>query len=142
MNLQLRMRGPGGVAERLIAPVLKTGRPIGLVSSNLTPSAKTSPSELTAFLEVGSAIGKIVLTLSIAVCQSRARAKSVRRLPQELHLTRFPRGLTVSERLVHTTKIFGNFFAIFRREMMNRCRRRYIHSHWFRRENGYRRNRR
>src|SRR5215471_5883130 len=29
----------GGVAERLIAPVLKTGRPIGLVSSNLTPSA-------------------------------------------------------------------------------------------------------
>jgi hypothetical protein len=39
MNLQLRMRGPGGVAERLIAPVLKTGRPNGLVSSNLTPSA-------------------------------------------------------------------------------------------------------
>jgi len=33
------MRGPGGVAERLIAPVLKTGRPKGLVSSNLTPSA-------------------------------------------------------------------------------------------------------
>ena len=30
---------PGGVAERLIAPVLKTGRPKGLVSSNLTPSA-------------------------------------------------------------------------------------------------------
>src|SRR6266536_4757219 len=29
----------GGVAERLIAPVLKTGRPKGLVSSNLTPSA-------------------------------------------------------------------------------------------------------
>jgi hypothetical protein len=28
----------GGVAERLIAPVLKTGRPNGLVSSNLTPS--------------------------------------------------------------------------------------------------------
>jgi hypothetical protein len=28
----------GGVAERLIAPVLKTGRPKGLVSSNLTPS--------------------------------------------------------------------------------------------------------
>jgi hypothetical protein len=27
------------VAERLIAPVLKTGRPKGLVSSNLTPSA-------------------------------------------------------------------------------------------------------
>src|SRR5262249_11652960 len=26
---------PGGVAERLIAPVLKTGRPKGLVSSNL-----------------------------------------------------------------------------------------------------------
>ena len=31
----------GGVAERLIAPVLKTGRPKGLVSSNLTPSATT-----------------------------------------------------------------------------------------------------
>src|SRR5207302_9779060 len=29
----------GGVDERLIAPVLKTGRPKGLVSSNLTPSA-------------------------------------------------------------------------------------------------------
>src|SRR6266487_2213315 len=29
----------GGVAERLIALVLKTGRPKGLVSSNLTPSA-------------------------------------------------------------------------------------------------------
>ena len=39
----------GGVAERLIAPVLKTGRPKGLVSSNLTPSAETSFSELTAF---------------------------------------------------------------------------------------------
>ena len=33
---------PGGVAERLIAPVLKTGRPKGLVSSNLTPSASDS----------------------------------------------------------------------------------------------------
>ena len=33
---------PGGVAERLIAPVLKTGRPKGLVSSNLTPSATST----------------------------------------------------------------------------------------------------
>src|ERR1700737_3052481 len=32
----------GGVAERLNAPVLKTGRPKGLVSSNLTPSASPS----------------------------------------------------------------------------------------------------
>src|SRR5712691_9330980 len=32
----------GGVAERLIAPVLKTGRPKGLVSSNLTPSANVN----------------------------------------------------------------------------------------------------
>ncbi len=40
MNFRSRMRaGSGGVAERLIAPVLKTGRPKGLVSSNLTPSA-------------------------------------------------------------------------------------------------------
>ena len=39
MNLRLRTCGPGRVAERLIAPVLKTGRPKGLVSSNLTPSA-------------------------------------------------------------------------------------------------------
>ena len=40
MNLRSRMRArSGGVAERLIAPVLKTGRPKGLVSSNLTPSA-------------------------------------------------------------------------------------------------------
>src|SRR6266403_2390168 len=29
----------GGVAERLNAPVLKTGRPKGLLSSNLPPSA-------------------------------------------------------------------------------------------------------
>src|SRR5436309_15107057 len=36
---QRRGLQPGGVAERLIAPVLKTGRPKGLVSSNLTPSA-------------------------------------------------------------------------------------------------------
>ena len=33
----------GGVAERLNAPVLKTGRPKGLVSSNLTPSANHFP---------------------------------------------------------------------------------------------------
>ncbi len=40
MNLPSRKRvSSGGVAERLIAPVLKTGRPKGLVSSNLTPSA-------------------------------------------------------------------------------------------------------
>ena len=38
MNLRSSEQ-PGGVAERLIAPVLKTGRPKGLVSSNLTPSA-------------------------------------------------------------------------------------------------------
>ena len=38
MNLRSNEQ-PGGVAERLIAPVLKTGRPKGLVSSNLTPSA-------------------------------------------------------------------------------------------------------
>jgi hypothetical protein len=36
---QRRRLQSGGVAERLIAPVLKTGRPKGLVSSNLTPSA-------------------------------------------------------------------------------------------------------
>jgi hypothetical protein len=37
---QITITAPsGGVAERLIAPVLKTGRPKGLVSSNLTPSA-------------------------------------------------------------------------------------------------------
>jgi hypothetical protein len=39
MSLQSGAHEPGGVAERLIAPVLKTGRPKGLVSSNLTPSA-------------------------------------------------------------------------------------------------------
>lgn len=39
MNLRSELLAPGGVAERLIAPVLKTGRPKGLVSSNLTPSA-------------------------------------------------------------------------------------------------------
>src|SRR4030095_9987790 len=38
----------GGVAERLIAPVLKTGRPKGLVSSNLTPSAPLDYQALTA----------------------------------------------------------------------------------------------
>ena len=39
MNWRLLKHSLGGVAERLIAPVLKTGRPKGLVSSNLTPSA-------------------------------------------------------------------------------------------------------
>src|SRR5438067_4611391 len=39
---QRRGLQPGGVAERLIAPVLKTGRPKGLVSSNLTPSARST----------------------------------------------------------------------------------------------------
>ena len=39
MNFPPQMCNSGGVAERLIAPVLKTGRPQGLVSSNLTPSA-------------------------------------------------------------------------------------------------------
>ena len=92
MNLRLRTYGPGGVAERLIAPVLKTGRPKGLVSSNLTPSARTLFSELTAFLELESAICEIVLTLSIDVCQSRARAKSVRSPSQKLHLTLFAQG--------------------------------------------------
>src|SRR5215471_15380346 len=82
---------PGGVAERLIAPVLKTGRPKGLVSSNLTPSATTSFLWLTAFCNSNRRFATIVLTLPIAVCQSRARAKSVgRRLHPELHLTRFP----------------------------------------------------
>ena len=38
MNFRPQMCDSGGVAERLIAPVLKTGRPKGLVSSNLTPS--------------------------------------------------------------------------------------------------------
>src|SRR6266480_416249 len=37
-----RPNSSGGVAERLIAPVLKTGRPKGLVSSNLTPSADSA----------------------------------------------------------------------------------------------------
>jgi hypothetical protein len=41
MNLGPPFARVGGVAERLIAPVLKTGRPKGLVSSNLTPSAFT-----------------------------------------------------------------------------------------------------
>jgi hypothetical protein len=40
----------GGVAERLIAPVLKTGRPKGLVSSNLTPSAFSTPGLLSLLL--------------------------------------------------------------------------------------------
>ena len=38
-TLDVFQRFAGGVAERLIAPVLKTGGPKGLVSSNLTPSA-------------------------------------------------------------------------------------------------------
>ena len=45
MNLRSSEQ-PGGVAERLIAPVLKTGRPKGLVSSNLTPSATLIPKNL------------------------------------------------------------------------------------------------
>ena len=53
--------------------------------------------KLTAFLELEAAICKIVLTLSVAVCQSRARAKSVGRLNRkELHLTLFPHGKTAN----------------------------------------------
>ena len=42
----------------------------------------------------GSRVGdsQITLTFGVALWQSRARAKSVRRLPQELHLTLFPQG--------------------------------------------------
>jgi len=37
-------------------------------------------------------VAKIVLTRGVAACQSRTRVKSVRHLPQELHLTLFPQG--------------------------------------------------
>jgi hypothetical protein len=47
---------------------------------------------LTAFVELESAIGKIALTLSVGGWQSRARVKSVGRLPKELHLALFPQG--------------------------------------------------
>src|SRR5215475_10633596 len=40
---------------------------------------------------------KTALTRPLSVCQYRARAKSVRRLHPELHLTLFPQGLTVTE---------------------------------------------
>ena len=46
----------GGVAEWLIAPVLKTGRPQGLVSSNLTPSAFFR--QVARFCWPGSAFGR------------------------------------------------------------------------------------
>ncbi len=39
MNVRAAQVAPGGVAERLNALVLKTGRAQALVSSNLTPSA-------------------------------------------------------------------------------------------------------
>jgi len=42
------------------------------------------------FLE--AAIRKNILTLCVAVCQSRAHVKSVRWLPLELPLTLFPQG--------------------------------------------------
>jgi len=49
-------------------------------------------------------LGKIkYLTLSVGGWQTRACAKSVRRLLQELHLTLFTPGLTVNGGLVHTT---------------------------------------
>src|SRR4029077_13173947 len=54
-----RLKFSGGVAERLIAPVLKTGRPKGLVSSNLTPSA----------------IQILRLTHPSGVCYERARSR-------------------------------------------------------------------
>jgi len=44
--------------------------------------------KLTVFLE--PQFGKIVLTLSVVSWHSHVRAKSVGRLPQELHLTLFP----------------------------------------------------
>jgi len=43
--------------------------------------------------------------MRVAVCQSRARAKSVRRLPPGAPRDPLPAGLTVSERLVHTTNL-------------------------------------
>ena len=48
-------------------------------------------------------LGKIVLTLSVAICQSRVRVKSVRILPPGApdHLSA---GLTVIEGLVHTNE--------------------------------------
>ena len=49
----------GGVAERLIAPVLKTGRPKGLVSSNLTPSASSTFDVRCPTFEVHSATTRV-----------------------------------------------------------------------------------
>jgi hypothetical protein len=62
--------------------------------------------KLTAFMELESAGSdrrldflKIVLTLFAPGGQSCARAKSVRHLPQELHLTLFPQGKTANDRV-------------------------------------------
>jgi len=48
--------------------------------------------KLTASRELQSAAHKIVLTLPVGDRHSCTRAKSVGRLPQELHLTLFPQG--------------------------------------------------
>ena len=58
----------GGVAERLIAPVLKTGRPKGLVSSNLTPSAFFSPT-----------LAQQNISLDIAICSCELNAMAAKK---------------------------------------------------------------
>jgi hypothetical protein len=59
--------------------------------------------KLTAFAELEAAIRKTVLTSCVGGWQSRFRAKSVRRLPPEFHLTLFPQG-NRERRFVCTTK--------------------------------------
>ena len=97
----------------MIAPVLKTGRPKGLVSSNLTPSAETFFSELTAFFsELEWATRNNGIDTPYRCLQSRARAKSVRR-PPRAPPDPLSAGLAVSERLAHTTEIFRKLFRNF-----------------------------
>ena len=60
--------------------------------------------KLTAFMELESAASKTVLTLFVTLWQSPARAKSVRRLRPEFHLTLFPQG-NRERRLIRTTNL-------------------------------------
>ena len=98
---------PTGFAE-FVRDVIPTGKRSGLQTRIATTEGALlcTPRKSSARFWNGILrFAKIVLTLSVAVCQSRARAKSVGRLHAELHLTLFPQGKSVSARLAHTTKI-------------------------------------
>jgi hypothetical protein len=91
---QMRARSEGGVAERLIAPVLKTGRPKGLVSSNLTPSALL----LFLLFVVLSDLEQRLATSSLISGQQLPASRAKNRQTMAAHITPRIAAQTTSER--------------------------------------------